>query len=80
MYPKDIMAISSELFSAREVIGLLGSEVRSGNPSNDIPAKLRRVEGKFPTAPVDAAGGEQPPPPAKGGPVQLDDLKDLMPQ
>jgi hypothetical protein len=79
MYPKEIMVDATELFTAREVVGLLGSEVRSGNPGNEIPAKLRKVEGKFPVAPA-SMRGTQPPPPPSGGPVHLDDLKDLLPK
>jgi len=79
MYPKDLLLDAKELFSAREVVGLIGSEVRSGNPGNDIPAKLRRVEGKFPVAPRSLRQAQPPaPPPAQGGAVDLDDLKDLM--
>lgn len=80
MYPKDILANASELFSAREVVGLLGSEVRAGNPTNYIPEKLKRIEGKFPVAPSQA---RDPGPPAAapgGGPVKLDDLQDLLPK
>lgn len=80
MYPKDIMSNASELFAAREVLGLLGAEVRSGNPSSHIPARLRRIEGEFPAAPADAARPSPASPPATGGPVHLDDLKDLMPK
>lgn len=78
MYPKDIMSGSASLFDAHEIVDLLGPEVRSGTPGNDIPAKLRRIEGSFPAAPADATAGSLAPPPATGGPVQLDDLKDLM--
>jgi hypothetical protein len=79
MYPKDLLIDAKELFSAREVIGLLGSEVRSGNPTAVIPARLRRAEGKFPVAPSSMRREQAPPPPpASGGPVHLDDLKDLM--
>lgn len=79
MYPKNIMSGSASLFNAHEVADLLGPEVRSGTPGNTIPERLRRIEGAFPAAPADAAAtSSAPPPPATGGPVQLDDLKDLM--
>lgn len=78
MYPKDLLIDANELFSAREVIGLLGSEVRAGNPTAGIPAQLRKVEGKFPVAPSSVRREHAPAPPASGGPVQLDDLKDLL--
>lgn len=79
MYPKDLLIDAKELFSAREVVGLLGADVRSGNPTPTIPAKLRRVEGKFPVAPGRLRQAQPPaPPPAQGGTVDLDDLKDLM--
>jgi hypothetical protein len=80
MYPKEILGDAAELFSARMVIGLLGSEVLAGNPSAQIPPSLKRVDGKFPVAPRDAR--ESPPPPSSPsqGPVQLDDLKNLLPK
>lgn len=82
MYPKDLLMDAKELFAAREVIGLLGAEVRSGNPTTEIPPRLRRAEGKFPVAPSSLRREQTPPPPppAGGGPVQLDDLKGLMKQ
>lgn len=80
MYPKDILANAAELFSAREVIGLLGAEVRAGAPTNDMPTALKRVEGKFPVAPPQARESSPHPAPTSGGPVQLDDLKDLLPK
>lgn len=79
MYPKDILGDAAELFSAREVVALLGPEVRSGSPGIDIPRKLKRVEGKFPVAPGDVRESV-PPPPAADGPVRLDDLKELLPR
>jgi hypothetical protein len=72
---------SEWLFSAREVTGMLGSEVQSGNPDRNMPAKLRRVTGKFPVMPADPKRARaQSAPPAKPGAVGLDDLKDLLPK
>lgn len=81
MYPKDILANAAELFAAREVLGLLGAEVRAGAPTNSIPEKLKRAEGKFPLAPPQVRESANPTPePSGGGPVRLDDLKDLLPK
>lgn len=70
------------LFSAREVSGMLGSEVHSGNPDRSMPAKLRRVTGKFPVMPADPKRARAQTVPSKpaAGPVGLDDLKDLLPK
>jgi len=73
---------SEWLFSAREVSGMLGSEVQSGNPDRNMPAKLKRVTGKFPVMPADPkrARTQAAPPKPGSGPVGLDDLKDLLPK
>lgn len=82
MYPGDVMMGAPTLFSAKEVTSALAAEVRSGAPANEIPAKFRAVEGKFPVMDprprrADAAkpGIARP-----SGAVQLDDLKDLLPK
>lgn len=79
MYPKDVLMGAPTLFSAREVTSLLAAEVRSGTPSAEIPAKLRAVEGNFPVLPERRARAPMKPA-APSGPVQLDDLKDLLPK
>ena len=82
MYRQDILAPSPTLFSAREVVGALGSDVHSGNPTPTVPAKFRSVEGKFPVLPVNGTQRAAPPTDATqpaGGPVNLDDLQGLMP-
>jgi hypothetical protein len=83
MYPKEMLIAAPTLFSARDVIAALGPEVRSGAPDANLPAKFRSVEGRFPVMPVGRKQAEESPPaaeqPASGGPVNLDDLKGLMP-
>lgn len=81
MYPGDVMMGAPTLFSAKEVTSALAAEVRSGAPANEIPAKFRAVEGKFPVMPESYAKGRtaKPAAPAPGA-VQLDDLKDLLPK
>ena len=82
MYPKDVLMDSPTFFAARDVIAMLGPEVRSGTPGANVPAKFRGVEGKFPVMQVGRAPAAEPPPtapPTNGGPVNLDDLKGLMP-
>jgi hypothetical protein len=80
MYPKDLMMSAPTLFSAREVVGLLGADVRSGSPGHEIPAKLRAVEGNFPVLPESYAKARTRPSAPAAGAVQLDDLKDLLPK
>ena len=83
MYPKDILLGAPTLFSAREVLDALGPEVRAGNPSPHVPERFRRVLGKFPVMPLPSKETSALPPkeaPARAGPVNLDDLKGLMPQ
>jgi hypothetical protein len=80
MYPKDLLEENvASLFSAKEIVSMLGAEVRSGRPGPNLPAKFRRVEGKFPVMPVERARAPEPRKPATG-PVHLDDLKGLMKQ
>jgi hypothetical protein len=80
MYPKQILGDAAELFSASMVMELLGPEVRAGNPSAQIPKALRRVDGKFPVAPINPRESVVPPPSPSQGPVHLDDLKNLLPK
>ena len=83
MYPKDILLGAPTLFSAREVLDELGPEVRSGNPSPQVPMRFRSVLGKFPMMPLPNKETSALPPkeaPAGAGPVNLDDLRGLMPQ
>ena len=80
MYPEDILLGAPTLFSAREIAGTLGSEVRSGNPSPVLPAKFRSVQGKFPIMPVRQKAPASAAPPSSGGPVKLEDLEDLLPK
>ena len=80
MYGKDMMIVDPSLFDARDVVATLGPEVRSGHPGPRIPAKYRRIEGKFPLMPVDRRPTASPSPPPETGPVRLEDLKDLMHQ
>ncbi len=80
MYPEDILLGAPTLFSAREVVGTLGSEVHSGNPSPVLPAKFRSVQGRFPIMPVRRKSPAAVAPPSSGGPVKLEDLEDLLPK
>lgn len=75
MYRADIMAGAPTLFSAREVITVLGTDVRSANPSRTIPTRFRAIAGKFPTLVVREV--KQAPRPAAGA-VKLEDLEGLM--
>lgn len=77
MYPKDIMAGAPTLFSAKEVVGTLGSDVRSANPSNIIPSRFRAVEGDFPMLVVREV---KRPPRASPDSVRLEDLDGLRKQ
>ena len=80
MYRKDMMIVDSNLFDARDVMATLGPEIRSGQPVPGIPAKYRRIEGKFPPMPADTRPTPSASPPPETGPVRLEDLKDLMHQ
>lgn len=81
MYPGDVMMGAPTLFSAKEVTSALAAEVRSGAPANEIPARFRAVEGKFPVLPEDRLRQRVAKPSAPpAGAVQLDDLKDLLPK
>ncbi len=81
MYPGDVLAGAPTLYSAREVTGALGADVRSGTPSAELPSKFRGVEGKFPIMPAERARAPEPKSgQAPSGPVRLDDLKDLLPR
>jgi hypothetical protein len=80
MYHRDIMIVGPDLFDAHDVVAKLGPEVRSGRLSAGIPARYRRIEGKFPTMPANAADTQPGPPPAETGPVRLEDLNGLMRQ